>query len=340
MENETEEQAITPEPLLQMIFGGFVQQCISVIAKLGIPDLLKDGPKSHEQLAVITDAHAPSLYRLMRMLSSIGIFTELENKTFAIRPLGIYLQSDTIGSVRTDAIFSGEKWRRNAWTNLLFSVRTGKSAFTEVHGQGLFEYMSDDPEAAEGFNNLMSEISRMVRPALAYYDFSEFDRLVDVGGGHGEIMRAILEQYPHMQGTVYDLPAVIEGTRHNMRAAGLEHRCDCVGGNFFESVPPGGDAYLMMHIIHDWSDEEAATILRHCRQQMRENGKLILLDAVILPGDAPDPAKLLDIEMLVITHGKERTELEFQELFMQSGFKLSRIIPTPTPVCIIEGIPV
>jgi hypothetical protein len=339
MHNEDVQQQISPLPLAQMIFGGWVQQTITVAAKLGIADLLKDGPLSHEQLAELTDSHSETMYRLMRALSSVGLFTELDNKTFAIQPIGTFLQSETPGSMRALALLFGEKWHRDSWSNLLYSVRTGKNAFQEVHGLGFFEYMAANPEAGEVFNNAMIALSNMLVPFLSRYDFSGFNRVIDVGGGYGGIMATILTQNPHLKGTVFDLPAVIEGTRQNMRSAGLEDRCDCVAGDFFESVPPGGDVYVLKHIIHDWRDDEAITILRHCRQRMHDNGKLILLEAVIEPGDAPHPSKFMDLEMIVSVVGKERTENEFKALFKESGFKLSRIIPTPTPVAIIEAVP-
>jgi hypothetical protein len=334
------QQEISPMPLAQMIFGGWVQQTITVAAKLSVADLLKEGPLSHEQLAELTDSHPETIYRLMRALSSVGLFTELDNKTFALQPLGTFLQSETPGSMRALALLFGEKWHRDSWSNLLYSVRTGKNAFLEVHGQSFFEYMVENPEAGEVFNNAMMALSNMLVPFLRSYDFSEFNRVIDVGGGYGGIMAAILTQNPHLKGTVFDLPPVIEGTLQNMRTAGLEHRCDCVAGNFFESVPPGGDVYLLKHIIHDWGDDEAITILRHCRRQIHDNGRLILLEAVIEPGDAPHPSKFMDLEMIVSVVGKERTENEIKALFKESGFKLSRIIPTPTPVAIIEAIPV
>jgi hypothetical protein len=340
MHNEDVQQQISPLPLAQMIFGGWVQQTITVAAKLGIADLLKDGPLSHEQLAELTDSHSETMYRLMRALSSVGLFTELDNKTFAIQPIGTFLQSETPGSMRALALLFGEKWHRDSWSNLLYSVRTGKNAFQEVHGQGFFEYMAANPEAGEVFNNAMIALSNMLVPFLSRYDFSGFNRVIDVGGGYGGIMATILTQNPHLKGTVFDLPAVIEGTRQNMRSAGFEDRCDFVAGDFFESVPPGGDVYVLKHIIHDWRDDEAITILRHCRQRMHDNGKLILLEAVIEPGDAPHPSKFMDLEMIVSVVGKERTENEFKALFKESGFKLSRIIPTPTPVAIIEAVPV
>jgi hypothetical protein len=340
MQNADLQHEISPILLAQMIFGGWVQQSITVAAKLDISDLLKEGPLSYERLAELTESHPETLYRLMRALSSVGLFTELDNKTFALQPLGTFLQSETPGSMRALAILFGEKWHRESWSNLIYSVRTGKNAFREVHGQEFFEYMVANPEAGEVFNNAMIAISNMLVPFLSLYNFSGFNRIIDVGGGYGGIMTTILTQNPLLKGTVFDLPAVIEGTKQNIRAAGLEGRCDCMSGNFFESVPPGGDVYLMKHIIHDWGDDEAIAILRNCRQQMQDTGRLVLLEAVIEPGDAPHPSKFMDLEMIVSVVGKERTENEINALFKESGFKLSRIIPTPTPVAIIEGIPV
>jgi hypothetical protein len=338
--NNQSEQAVSMERLQRMITGGMISQSIYVVAKLGIPDLLTEGPRSSEDLAAMTDTHAPSLYRLLRSLASIGLFIEREDRKFKLGPLGSYLQSKSSGSLRGAAIMFGEKWHRESWTHLMYSIKTGKPAFNSVYGMGVFEYLSKNPEAGEIFNNAMTDFSSSLRPLLEAYDFSTFPTLIDVGGGHGSLIELILKVNPDVKGIVYDQPSVIEGTKKHMKNVGLEDRCTCIEGNFFDSVPSGGDAYIMKHIIHDWSDEETITILKNCRQAISQNGKLLLVEAVLPQGNDPHPAKFLDLEMLVMTTGRERTDSEFEDLFKEAGFKLTRIIPTSAAVSIIEGIPV
>ena len=339
MTNESQKQSPSPEPLFKMIIGGFVQQAISVVSKLGIPDLLKEDPKTIEELASRTNSHTPTLYRLMCALSSIGLFQEVDKAWFEITPLGTYLQKDVEGSVRGMAIMVGEKWHRNAWDNLLYSVQTGETAFHKVHSKNIFDYMSEHPEAGEVFNNAMSDLSKLIEPVLDYYDFTNFNRVIDVGGGHGSLMEGILNRSPNIKGTVYDLPFVIEGTKKYIQNIGLENRCECLPGNFFDSVPSDGDAYVLKSIIHDWHDDEAISILQNCRKGILENGKLILIEAVIEPGNHPHLMKFFDLDMIILAKGKERTQIEFKELLEKSGFKLTKIIPTPTVLSIIEAMP-
>lgn len=327
--------------LYQLIFGGWIQQSLSVAAKLGIPDLLKESPKSHEQLAIETKTHAPTLYRLLRALSSTGIFKELDNKCFENGPLGVFLQTDIKGSARAIAIMVGEEWDRNSWSNLLHAVQTGEPAFRKTYGIPFFDYLSENQEAGEIFNNAMSGLSKVIGPTLEIYDFSPFNKIIDIGGGHGRLMEAILCKNPHVTGAIYDLPVVIEGTKTFIQSVGLENRCECIAGSFFDSVPVGADAYILRSIIHDWSDEESIKILQHCRQGILDHGKIILIENVIKTDSESDPfLNFVDLEMAVLLTGKERTEAEFRELFEKAGFKLSKIVPTPMNNFIIEGIPV
>ena len=330
-----------PETLLQMLSGMWVSQSIYVAAKLGIADLLKQGAKTSEQLANDTDVDAQSLYRVLRALSSIGIFAEGENRLFELTPLATYLQSDSPSSMRAIAImFGSEDWRWQTWGNILYSVKTGKSAFEHTKGIPIFNYFSQNPEAAEIFNASMTSFSTIHNAAIAAsYDFSSIKTLVDVGGGHGGFLSAILKANPMMKGILYDLPPVIEGARQHLEVAGLQERCLEIQGNFFESVPSGGDAYMLKNIIHDWNDESAIAILKNCHRAMPDNGKLLLVETVIPSGNEPSVGKFVDIEMLLMTSGgRERTEAEFQNLFRAAGFKLTSITPTQSPLSVIEGV--
>jgi SAM-dependent methyltransferase len=333
-----------PEPgelLGQLIFGKCVSMALSVAAKLRIADKLTDGPKSAAQLATETGTHGPTLYRVLRALAGLGVFSESAEGTFSLTPVGELLRSGVPGSMRGMADFVGSEWSWEAWGDLMYSVRTGKTAFDHVFGKPCFEYLTEHPDESEVFNEAMTGFSSMVAPAITEaYDFSKFGTIVDVGGGHGRLLATILKANPGVRGVVFDAPHVAAGAHEAIRAAGLADRCRAEGGNFFESVTPGGDAYMMMHIIHDWPDDKAATILKHCRKGVKPGGKLLVVDSVIAPPNVPDMAKVMDLEMLVLPSGLERTEAEFAQLFAKSGWRLSRVVPTKSPKSIIEGVPV
>jgi hypothetical protein len=333
---------VTPTPqqqMMQLLTGTWIAQGLYAAALLGIADLLKDGPRTPAQLAEATKTNARALYRLLRALASVDVFTEHADGTFGLTPLATCLQSDVPGSQRPVAIMMGEE-HYGSWGELLHSLETGKPAFDKVYGQPIFQYLAKHATAAQIFDAAMTGVhGAETRAMLDGYDFAAFGTLVDVGGGNGSLLIATLERYPRLQGVLYDRPDVIERARANVHAAGLEQRCKLVGGSFFDHVPPGGDAYLMRHIIHDWNDEQALTILRHCRKAMRPAAKLLLVECVIPPGNEPFFGKWLDVNMLVIPGGQERTEQEYRELYKAAGFTLTRIVPTTTEVSVIEGVP-
>ena len=323
--------------MLQMITGYWVSQLIYVAARLRIADLLKDGPKTAEELAEAADAHGPTLYRALRALASVGIFAEDKNRHFRLTPLAEFLQSAP-NSLRAMALHLGEPPSWQAWGELLQSVKTGKTAFTLTHGKEIFDYYGEHPESLEPFNEAMTNFSAVTIPAIIKaYDFSSIGKLVDVGGGHGSLLAAILKANPQMKGVLFDLAPAAEGAKQLMKEEGLADRCEVVAGNFFESVPGGGDAYIMKHIIHDWDDVRALKILRNCHSAMKKGGKLLLVEAVIAPGNEPSLGKLMDINMLVLPGGLERTESEYAELFAAAGFELTKITPTGSPMSVIEG---
>ncbi len=327
--------------LLNLMVGSWISQAISVAAKLGLADLLEDGPRSCAELAEATKTHPCALYRVMRALASVGIFAEDERGRFELTPLADNLRTNASTSLREYAIFLGEPWHWRAWGDLLHSVRTGESAFEHAFGVHLFDHFAQHPDAAQIFGAAMTSRSRLEDRAIAEaYDFPRDTTIVDVGAGRGSLIATIRQQTPGARGILFDLPHVMAGCAALLREARLANRCQFVAGDFFSEVPPGGDIYLMKKVIHDWGDERAGSILANCRAGMAANARLLPLEHVIRPGNAPAFAKLLDLQMLVQTPGgRERTEAEYSTLLATSGLQLARIIPTRCPLSIIEALP-
>jgi predicted O-methyltransferase YrrM len=324
-----------------MISGKMTTQLLAVAARLDLADLLDGGPRSVDDLAAATDTHAPSLYRVLRALASLGVFAETQPRHFRLTPLARPLRRDAPDSVRDFAVLFGSDWHTRAWSDLLHSVRTGETAFEHAFGEGMFEHLQAHPERFAAFNDAMTALSRLdVDAILQAYDFSDFDTVVDVGGGHGFLLAEILKAHPSAQGVLLDIPEVAAGARATMREAGVADRCQVVEGDFFERIPEGGDVYLLKLIIHDWDDDRARAILRTCRDAMPGDGTLLVANSVIPPGNDPYIGKLVDVEMLVMTPGgRERTEAEFRELFEEAGFALTRTIPTPSYLYLLEATP-
>ncbi|MBL8149173.1 MAG: methyltransferase [Blastocatellia bacterium] len=325
--------------MLQMITGYWLSQAIYVAAKLNIADLLKDEPKNVDQLAQATQSNSEFLYRILRALASVGIFDEFESKTFRLTPLAECLISNTPNSVRDVAVFSGEE-QYKAWGNILYSVKEGASAFQKTYGTSPFQYFVNHPEVSLLFDRSMSNVAHATHLAiLAVYNFSNIETLVDVGGGKGALLKAILRANPHLKGVLFDLPHVVQDSFDEEADADLKGRFEAVGGNFFESVPSGYDAYILSTVIHDWDDESSIKILKKCREAMRDDSKLLLSEFVIPPGNQPFFGKFLDLNMMIMTIGQERTEAEYKALYESAGFNLVRIIMTPSQTSIIEGVP-
>ena len=326
--------------MLQIISGFWISRGVYVIAKLGIPDLLKSGPKTAEELAEATKMHAPSLFRILRALASVGVLNSANGGRFAQTPVSETLVTDAPGSLRWFAVSELGQEHYPAWGNLMHSVKTGEIAFDNFFGVDIWKYFQQNPEDAAVFNDSMSSVTAATNEAiLSLYDFSNFGTVVDVGGGHGGLITSILKHNPKVKGVLFDAPEVIEGARPKLEATGLAERCETVAGDFFKSVPAGGDAYVMKWIIHDWDDEKSITILRNCRSRMSANSRLILVDCVVPESDEPHFSKFIDLNMLVMTGGKERTAKEFEQLLGAAGFKLLRIIPTELPTSIVEAEP-
>lgn len=336
-------QQISPPPaaeqMLQIISGFWISRGVYVIAKLGIPDLLKSGPKTADELAAATNMHAPSLFRVLRALASVGVLSA-EGEHFGLTPLSEILVTDAPGSLRWFAMSELGQEHYPAWGNLMHSVKTGEIAFDDFFGMDIWKYFSENPEDAAVFNDSMSNVTAATNEVItSLYDFSGFNKLVDVGGGHGGLITLLLKSNPNLKGVLFDAPEVIEGARPKVEAAGLADRCETIAGDFFREVPAGGDAYIMKWIIHDWDDRKSNTILRNIRNQISPNGRLIVVDCVVPETNEPHFSKFIDMNMLVMTGGKERTEKEFQELLSAAGFRLLRVIHTGMPTSIVEAEP-
>ena len=330
----------TPSPqqqVAQMLTGYWISQAVYVAVKLGLADLLTDGPRTADDLASATQTRLRPLYRLLRALASVGVFAEDGQGRFSSTPLGECLRSDVPGSQRALALMNGEE-HFHAWGNLLYSVQTGRPAFEKLYGLPVFDFLARHPDKAQVFDEAMVGVhGRETAAMLDAYDFTGVGMLADIGGGNGSVLTAILHKYPALRGILFDLPGVAERARAKVEAAGLADRCQVVGGSFFESVPPGADAYLLRHIIHDWDDEKATAILRNVQRAMGASGKLLVVESVIPSGNEPSFGKLLDLTMLVIPGGEERTEEEYQKLYEAAGFHLTRIVRTKAEVSVIEG---
>jgi len=324
--------------MLDMASSYWLSQCIYVAAKLAIADLLKESSEHCNTLAAATGTHSGSLYRLLRALATVGIFAETEPCCFELTPLAACLQSDAPESIRATCIMLGEE-HYQAWGNVMHSVQTGENAFEQRYNMPIFQYYSQNPLSAKIFEQAMTESSFIENTAiLEAYDFSSIGKLVDVGGGYGSLLAAILQHYPAMTGVLFDEPHIIEQAEQAPEISQVKEYCQLIGGSFFEAVPAGADAYLLRRIIHDWDDEKAIAILQRCHQAMGEKGRLLIVELVIAPGK--DMGTFLDMHMLVVTSGgRERTEAEYRELFKAAGFKLTKIVPTQSGVSLIEGIP-
>jgi hypothetical protein len=343
--NDVTTSTLPPQAVLyQLATGHYVTRALDLVARLGIADLLKDGPRTAEELAAPTATHATSLRRVLRLLATAGVFSEQENGAFALTALGECLRDDVPGSARALVrLFTGARIQ-NAWADLEYCVRTGGPAFRKRGVVDHFAEMAGDPEATAVFDAAMADFTKLAAIAVAAnYDFSRLRTLVDVGGGNGALLIGILRAHPHLHGVVFDQEHAVSRAREQIAARGLVDRCQAVGGDFFAEVPPGGDAYLLKHVIHDWDDERATTILRNCRRAMAATGTLLIVEGIYPPhvdqSLASRGAAANDVNMLVNTGGRQRSEQEFQSLFDATGFTLTRIVPTPINISVVEGTP-
>ena len=321
--------------LIRLGFGFAVSQALRVVVDLEIADRLAASERSVEELAAETGSHADALYRVMRMLAAEGVFRETSLRRFALTEVGAALRSDKRDGPREFIrMLNCEPYL--AFTQLDHSVRSGLPAFDEVFGKPRFDWLSEHPNEAALFQRAMVAVGQGSNEAVAdAYDFGPFSRVVDVGGGHGQLLSAILARHPHLSGVLFDLPAGVAAAKSG--AGGDLPRTEFVAGSFFESVPPGADLYVLKRVIHDWNDERAAVILRKCREAMMPSGRVLVAEAIIPPGNEPNLNKLIDANMLVVTGGVERAEAEYATLFLAAGLRLERVIPTLQPICILEA---
>lgn len=326
--------------VLRALLNGYRNTALLyVAAKLGLADLLADGPRSSAELARCVGAHAPSLHRILRRLVTLGVCSEKHDGRFGLTALGTWLRVGTPGSLHGLAILCGEE-RVGAWGGLLHSTMTGETAFNHVFGMSQWEHRQQHPELNEHFNaELRQGTARAIGPILAAYDFSSFRTIADVGGGQGALLAAILKAHPSVTGILFDQPHVVAGARSYLEAAGVAARCQVVAGSFFDRMPDGADAHVLKSVIHDWDDEQSLAILGNCHRALKKQGKLLLVERV-MPARAPhDPdAILVDVQMLALTGGRERSKVEYRALFAAAGFTLTRVIPTQSGFSIIEGV--
>ena len=338
--------SVLPPPLAlyHLAIGHYYSRALYVAAKLGLADLMANGPRTAAELAAASNTDAPALNRLLRLLASVGVFEQVDDERFALALLGQLLRSDVPGSMRSSVMLFTGIGIQEGWKELEYCVRTGEPAFRRTAPDSdPFTEMAKDPEMAAIFDKAMATFAPQTAAAVAAaYDFSTFKIVADIGGGTGALLLGILAVNPSVRGIVFDLPHVAEKARQQIAAAGMSDRCDVVSGNFFEEAPGGADAYLLKHVIHDWNDEQATTILRHCRSAMPPHAKLLILEDVypakIDQSVASRGAAANDLNMLVSTGGRQRSEAEFRELFAAAGLRLTRVLPTTARVCVIEGV--
>jgi len=334
--------AATPAPadlVLQLTTGYIVSAALYAATKLGIPDLLQGGSRGVKELAAASKSNEDALYRTLRALAGAGVFRETSARVFELTPAAECLCSNAQNSMRDVLLWIADPFHFRIYAETPHALENGKTVAERVTKMPLFEYFTKDKEESEVFNRAMTNFSAVLIPAvLEAYDFSYLNgkTLVDVAGGHGYVLTAILQKYPQIKGVLFDLEHVVAGAKAGIQKLGLADRCPTASGDFFKAVP-SGDAYVMKHIIHDWDDERALTILQCCHRAGAKNAKVILVEAVISKGNEPHMAKWLDIEMLLLPGGRERTEEEFHALFERAGFRLTRVVATKSPVCVIEA---
>jgi hypothetical protein len=335
----TDTSAFEPAEYLRRLFDDVeFSYLVVVAAQLGVADLLASSPRPIADLSAATGVDAQSLYRVLRALASRGLFREDGDKRDSLTPLAEPLRQDAPHSIRPQALWSGSEAYRRAWGDLAYSVRTGQPAFDHVYGKPFFDYLAEDPTLAKIFNDVMTSDSSDEGAAIAgAHDFSGYRRIVDVGGGHGALLAAVLDRYPDPSGLLFDLPDVVETAHGGIDRHIAAHRVEKVAGDFSEAVPAGADAYLLKWIVHDWNDEAAVRILTNCRTAMAPAGKVLLVEVVIPKGTAGPDATRLDTTMLVFTGSRERTEREYRDLLDRAGLTLVKTTPTASQLSILEA---
>ena len=324
------------QELFRIISGCKLTQALYVAAKLGIADHLAREPMSADELAKKVGANPRALLRLLRHLAALDVFTQDKSKRFGLTTLGELLREDNPESMKYSAIYAGEE-NYKAAGDLLHTVRTGETAFNHLYGKGHFEWLGDHPDESSIFNKAMAQSLRVLKNPLESYNFSAKRLIVDVGGGRGDLISSIMQANPTLKGILFDLPQGAGEAQSRLKTAGVADQCQVIRGSFFNSVPEGGDAYVLSRILHDWPDDKAATILANCRKAIKEDGTLLIRDNVLTDGD--ERGSQLDLTMMIMTGGEERTESEWKNLLQSTGFHLTKIHKKDGQLDLIEAKP-
>ena len=331
MNNEEKQHA---RQIIQFITGKWIAYPIYVVTKLEIPRILSQGPKSIDEISRICKAHGPFLYRVMKALTAAGIFHELENKTFTTTPMADLLEHDKMGPM---VLMFLSEWHNRAWEKLYHGVKTGEVPFESAYGEPAFQWFKNQKEASRIFSQANGAKAVSLNKAiLSAYDFSPYNSVMDIGGGYGGLLFKILDAHKHLHGTLGDLSYIIKDLQGKISQSKLNSRCEAVSCDFFSSIPEGKDIYILMNILHDWDDEKSSTILQNCRNSMTDESLLLIIESIVPEGNEFSVAKLLDIEVMVMGGGKERTELEYRKLIRESGLVLKNILETDESVSILE----
>lgn len=326
--------------VMELLAAGWLTQAIHAAAELGVADALADGPRTGAELAERIGADEDGLHRLLRLLIAHGIFARRRDGRYALTPMAKALRSDSAVSLRDAALFFGSALHRDHWSHLVDAVRTGKPVGQALHGMSFFEHVQANRQLGKLFDNAMTSIGTLsLGPLLAAYDFTRFDTVVDIGGGEGTLIAEILRGAPRSTGILFDLPEVAEAAAAHLAVRGVAERCTIERGSFFDTVPQGGDVYILKHILHDWPEQDAGCILGAVRAAMKPDVRLVIVELVLPENHRPHPGKFVDLEMLVNVGGRERTAAEYREFLARYGFTLQRVIPTVSPDNILEAVP-
>jgi hypothetical protein len=338
--SEEIEQQTPQHQMIHMATAYWASSLVYVAADLQLADHLAEAPRTAAEIAQSTGSDAPSLYRVMRTLASMGLFAEDSDQRFSLTPLGETLRVGTPGSVRSSVLTLAGELFAKPFSELSYSIKTGKPAFDKIFGMPEFAWLAKHPVEASMFSETMVGFHGAEPKAVAKaYDFSQAQTVIDVGGATGNLLAAILSHHREPRGVLFDLPHVVRDAPTLIKARGLSERIAIEAGSFFESVPVADGAYLLSHIIHDWGEDQCLTILRNCRRAMKPDSRLLIIEMVLPTGNTPHPGKMLDIVMLAVPGGQERTEPGYRELLEKAGFRLTRVVPTESAVSIVEALP-
>lgn len=324
--------------LLELASGFMATQVVYAVAKLGIADVLAKGARTADEVAAHVGANPDATYRLLRAGAAFGLFRERSDGRIALTPLAHGLRADTPHSLRPVILLIGDPRYQGPWGQLAQTVQTGRPAAQEMLGKPLWEYFDQDPEFAATFNEAMARLAALDWPAVsAAYDFSGYRTIVDIGGGDGQLLALLLSSAPAATGVLLERPALLSDAEDHLRRAGVLSRCRIEAGSFFEAAPRDGDLYVMRRVVHDFDDEAATAILANVRRHMPRGATLLLMESVVPTGNRPHLAKNLDLDMMVFVAGRERTEREFATLLDKAGLRMTRVIPTVSPISLVEA---